>query len=87
MKKSATILIFLLLLQLLSTTVYADAYSGGCHSLMAEQSLVDSDAYTGTAKAAILYEMNTQTLVLAHNPDARINPTGLVKLMTALIVL
>ena len=87
MKKSVIILILLLLLQLLSVAAYADTYSGGCHSLQAGQMLAAGESFKGTAKAVILYELNTQTLVYARNPDERINPTGLVKLLTALIVL
>ena len=40
-----------------------------------------------TAQAVIAYELNTDTLLYTWNPDMRINPTGMVKLLTALIVL
>jgi D-alanyl-D-alanine carboxypeptidase (penicillin-binding protein 5/6) len=89
MKKVVVILMLLLLiLHGFSVAATADAsQTAGCSTLQAKQSLAGSEKYTGTAKAAILYELNTQTLVLAHNPDASINPTGLVKILTALIVL
>lgn len=59
----------------------------GCHSLQAQYAIGGDEAYSGTADAVFLYEMNTQTLVCAHNPDELIDPSGLVKIMTALIVL
>lgn len=87
MKKTGIILLLLLLIfQLLPVAVMATADTG-CHTLHAGQSLSGSEPYSGTAKAVILYELNTQTLVYAHNPDASINPTGLIKLVSALIVL
>ena len=86
MKKIAVILLLLCLLRLFPVPAYAEA-TGGCHTLQADRALAGSETYTGTAKAVILYELNTQTLVYAHNPDEPINPTGLIKLLTALIVL
>lgn len=65
----------------------AASYDQGCHSLQAKQMLAAGEKYRGSASAAILYERNTQTMVFAHNPDRVINPTGLVKLLSALIVL
>lgn len=59
----------------------------GCSTLLAHHALGEDQSYTGAAKAAILYELDTKTLVFAYNADKVINPTGLVKLMTALIVL
>ncbi len=40
-----------------------------------------------TAKAAILYELNTDTFVYTWNPDMTINPTGMVKFLTAWIAI
>ncbi len=40
-----------------------------------------------TAKAAILYEMNTDTFVYTWNPDMTINPTGMVKFLTVWIAI
>lgn len=80
-------LIMLCLLQTFALWVRADEPAdAGCKTLQAERALAE-EPYTGTANAVILYELNTQTLVYAHNPDASINPTGLIKLLTALIVL
>ena len=87
MKKYGVILlILLLLLPAFCMQGFAETQGNGCKTLQADRALTE-EGYTGTAKAVILYEMNTQTLVYAHNPDASVNPTGLTKLLTALIVL
>ncbi len=83
-------IIFILLLYLVAqipVAAFGISSSEGCHSLYAEHMLAAGQKYGGSATAAILYERNTQTLVFAHHPDKSINPTGLVKLLTALIVL
>ena len=85
-KYGAILLVLLLLLPAFSLQAFATTTENGCKTLHADRALVE-EGYTGTAKAVILYELNTQTLVYAHNPDASVNPTGLVKLMTALIAL
>lgn len=90
-------LIFLLLL-LLSWCVTPIAVSAvqpdasltveaGCHSLRAQVPLGGSEKKVDHAKAVILYELNTDTLLYAYNPDMQINPTGLVKLLTALVAI
>lgn len=89
MKKTVIILLLLLLtIHPFIITVFADVTAeNSCNSLLAGKPLAGEESYSGTAKAVILFERNSQTLVYAHNPDERINPTGLVKLLTALIVL
>lgn len=72
---------------LISTAATEESITSGCSTLQAQYAIAGDEAYTGTADAALLYEMETQTLVYAHNPDDIINPSGLVKIMTALIVL
>ncbi len=59
----------------------------GCHSLKANMSLGGSDQLLDTAKAALLYELNSDTLLYSWNPDMQIDPTGLVKFMTVLVAL
>lgn len=87
MKKSVILLLTLLcLIQAFAMTAVADEVSTGCNTLKAGRALVD-ETYNGTANAVILFEQNTQTLVYAHNPDVSVNPTGLTKLLTSLIVL
>lgn len=58
-----------------------------CHGLLAPQALDASGKKLDTAKIALLYEMNTQTLVYSYNADKQVNPTGLVKLLTVLVAL
>lgn len=64
-----------------------DAAKNGCSTLEAQVPLGGTRKMLDTAKAVILYELNTDTLVYAYNPDQQINPTGLVKLLTALVAL
>lgn len=87
MKKTGIFLLLILFLLQLSPISAQAAATGSCNTLQADRALAGSEVYTGTAKAVILYELNTGTLVYAHNPDESINPTGLIKLLSALIVL
>jgi D-alanyl-D-alanine carboxypeptidase len=59
----------------------------GCVTLDAAVSLCDGEKLLDTAKAVILYELDSRTLVYAWNPDQRIDPSGMNKLMTALLAL
>lgn len=88
MKKSCLLLLVILLIfQLLPVAGYAKQLENSCSTLLAGSALTENLSFSITAKAVILYELNTKTLVYTRNPDERINPTGLVKLLTALIVL
>lgn len=57
------------------------------HGLHATQPLAGSEQLLDTAKAVIAYELNTETMLYAWNPDQRIDPSGIVKILTALLVL
>ncbi len=91
MKKiAALLLIFALLIALLPVFAAASenrAAISGCSTLQAQVPLGGSEQRLDTAKAAILYELNTDTLVYSWNPDERIDPTGLVKFLTVLVAL
>lgn len=63
------------------------AVSKGCVTLDAAVSLHDGVQLLDTAKAVILYELDSQTLIYAWNPDQRVDPSGMNKLMTALLAL
>lgn len=63
------------------------AVSAGCVSLDGAVSLRDGEKLLDTAKAVILYELDSRTLVYAWNPDQRLDPSGMNKLMTALLAL
>ena len=59
----------------------------GSHSLDAAQSLMGSGKILKTAGAAILYEINSDTMVYSWNPDTQLEPASLVKVMTALLAI
>ena len=92
MKKIRTIclaLCLMLLMQLLCVSAFAaDAsVTSGSHSVDAAVPLSESKQLLETSKAVILYELNSDTLVYSWNPDAKIYPSSMVKLMTALVAL
>lgn len=63
------------------------AVSNGCVSLDAKLPMSSTEKLLDTAKAAILYELGSDTLVYAWNPDTQVDPSGMNKLMTALLAL
>lgn len=58
----------------------------GCRTLDGQVPLAGSDRKLETAQAAIIYERNTGTLVYAYNPDTKLPPGALSKIVTALVV-
>lgn len=94
MKKMRILLLILaiaLVFSVLNVPVFAaeedPAVTNGCHSVDAAMTLSSQEKITDTAKAAILYELNSGTMLYAYNPDAKIYPTSMVKMMTALVAL
>ena len=86
------LVIVCLLLQMPCVTCFAEQDKDpevleGCHTLYGQKPLGGSQKKVEAAQAVILYELNTQTLLYTYNPDMQINPTGLVKLLTALVAL
>ena len=68
----------------------ADETSGlhtGCYSVDATTSMHGTGEIIKNAKSVFLYEVNTQTLMYALNPDMPLDPSSLVKIMTGLIAL
>lgn len=63
------------------------AISTGCHSVDAAFSLSDEGRMVDTAESVILYELTSGTMLYNINPDKRVYPTGMVKLMTVLVAL
>ena len=59
----------------------------GCHSVDAHMPLSDDGKLVETSKAVIIYELTSDTMIYTWNPDARIYPSSMVKLMTALVAL
>ena len=58
----------------------------GCHTLDAANPLLGSGTIQNT-ESAILYEVNTDTLLFASNPDQRMDPSSLAKLVTAIVAI
>ena len=84
-------LAFIIIFSGLSVTAGATesdiAVTSGCHSVDAAMTLSNEQKLTDTAKAVVLYELNSGTMLYTHNPDAKIYPTSMVKMMTALVAL
>lgn len=57
----------------------------GCHSADAMASLLGNGQIVENAEAVFLYDVNSDTLMHAWNPDVPVEPASLVKIMTALI--
>lgn len=68
-------------------TAVDSAVAFGSHSIDAQVPLCGSDKLLETAGAAILYEVNSDTLMYAWNPDEPVYPASLAKIMTALLAL
>lgn len=64
------------------------AATKGCHSPDAQFSLLSStEPLVNNVRSAFIYELNSDTMIYALNPDAPEEPASLVKTMTALIAI
>lgn len=59
----------------------------GCRSLDAQAPFYGTEQKLDSAEAAFLYETNSDTVMYAWNPDKRISPASLVKIVTCMIAL
>jgi len=59
----------------------------GCNTLDAAVPLLGADTQIERVTSAIMYEVNTQTLMSTWNADEQMYPASLVKIMTALIAI
>ena len=59
----------------------------GCHGVDAQMCLSDEEKLVETSKAVIVYELGSDTMIYSYNPDGKIYPSSMVKLMTALVAL
>ena len=59
----------------------------GCRTIDGEKPLGGSDRMLEGSQAAFVYEVNTQTVVYAYNPDLELRPGALSKIVTALIAI
>lgn len=62
--------------------------NSGCNSINANMPLIDSnDLPLEEAKAALMYELNSGTLLYTNNADEKMYPASTTKIMTCLIAL
>ena len=59
----------------------------GCRTIEGMMPLGGSDWMLDTAMSAFLYEIGTDTVVYAYNPDMKVHPGSLAKIVLAMIVL
>lgn len=59
----------------------------GCRTIEGMVPLGGSDRRLETAQAAFLYEVTTDTVVYSYNPDMKVHPGTLAKMVLALLVL
>lgn len=59
--------------------------SSGCHSIDAKISLVGLVEHQASAKAALLFETGTETMIYAYNVDEKLYPASLTKVMTCFV--
>lgn len=59
----------------------------GCRTLEGMQPLAGMERKLATSQAVFAYEVNTDTVIYAYNPDVKMSPGTLAKIMTALIVI
>lgn len=80
-------LVFLCLLHCspLLINAAAEPITANCSGLQAGQGLAEMQTYTCNAEAAILFELDTETMVYALQPDLAVAPTDLAKLMVVLL--
>lgn len=65
----------------------SNSVSAGCSSLKANMPLGGTNKLLDSADSAILYELNSGTLVYSWNADHRINPSSMVKILTAYVAI
>lgn len=63
------------------------AVAQGCATLDGQVSLYAQERLLDTAKGVILYERDTDTLVYSWAPDERLDPSGMNKIMTAMLAI
>lgn len=80
---------FLILIALVGNMICASAVPSGdsCISLDAPSALAGNSQLLPTAQAAVLYAQDSDTMVYSWNPDLQLDPSGMNKIMTALLAL
>ena len=59
----------------------------GSNSLDGQVPILGSQLIDGNMKSAILYEVNSDTIMYAYNADEKLPPSSLLKILTALIAI
>lgn len=59
----------------------------GCRTISGMSPLAGSDRRLETAQSVFLYEVNTDTVVYSYNPDTKVHPGTLAKIVLAMVVL
>ena len=89
----AAILLVLYLIPTLGMIVFSqeemvkESVSAGSHSLDAVLPVLGTTQLITNAQSAILYEVNTDTLMHSWNADEKMSPASFVKILTALIAI
>ncbi len=86
------VLCLLLGIQALPLSASAEAtgnlsIQSGCHTIDGQVPVLGTEELVSNAKAVLLYETTTDTLMYSWHADDQMYPASLVKIMTALIVL
>lgn len=63
------------------------AIQKGCRTINGMVPLAGSDPRLATAQSVFLYESTTDTVVYAYNPDTKVHPGSLAKILLTMIVL
>lgn len=61
--------------------------SSGCRTIDGRVPLGGSDRMLESAQAAFVYELNTQSVIYGFNPDLKLYPGSMLKILTALIAI
>ena len=88
MKKiRSLILVLLLVLVLQNSLVYAVPATDSCMTLDAKIALAGNSQLLPTAQAVVLYAPDSDTMLYSWNADQELDPSGMNKIMTALLAL
>lgn len=61
--------------------------ASGCNTLDGQIPILGSQLVDSNMRSAILYEVNSDTIMYAYNADEKISPSSLIKILTALIAI
>lgn len=61
--------------------------NNGCRTIDGMVSLMGNEYLCETARGVFVFEKNTETVVYSHNPDLKMSPGTLVKVVTALVAI